>query len=177
MPDPPGAIEMELHPCFQQPELFDYCVSRGIQPSVTAPWISFQTGADKVEGDCSDMEMPEVVKIAEAHRIHPALVCLEMGGTEGTDSDSVFRKGTAVYGKFEMCDGRSADRGRDGTDEEGGQKQPFDQRTGISLGRGQGMGRSLGYGRYDYKIKNGCMKIRAAALANMSAAALFERGG
>ena len=28
----PAAIEMELHPSFQQPELYDYIVSHGIQP-------------------------------------------------------------------------------------------------------------------------------------------------
>ena len=28
----PAALEMELHPGFQQPELFDYAVSQGIQP-------------------------------------------------------------------------------------------------------------------------------------------------
>ena len=28
----PTLIEMELHPSFQQPELYDYCVQRGIQP-------------------------------------------------------------------------------------------------------------------------------------------------
>ena len=28
----PVLIEMELHPCFQQQELFDYCVGQSIQP-------------------------------------------------------------------------------------------------------------------------------------------------
>lgn len=28
----PVMIEMELHPCFQQPELFRYCLEQGIQP-------------------------------------------------------------------------------------------------------------------------------------------------
>ena len=28
----PAAIEMELHPCFQQPELFAYCKEKGIEP-------------------------------------------------------------------------------------------------------------------------------------------------
>lgn len=80
----PAAIEMELHPCFQQPELFDYCVSRGIQPIGYCPMGSpSRPERDKAEGDCSDMEMPEVVKIAEAHRIHPALVCLKWAAQRG----------------------------------------------------------------------------------------------
>ncbi|HML46691.1 MAG TPA: aldo/keto reductase, partial [Clostridia bacterium] len=28
----PALMEMELHPAFQQPELFEYCASRGIRP-------------------------------------------------------------------------------------------------------------------------------------------------
>ena len=27
----PAACELELHPCFQQPELFDYCRAHGIE--------------------------------------------------------------------------------------------------------------------------------------------------
>ena len=33
----PAALEMELHPSFQQPELFDYAVSHDICPSATVP--------------------------------------------------------------------------------------------------------------------------------------------
>ena len=35
----PAAIEMELHPCFQQPELFEYCRARGIEPVDSAPSV------------------------------------------------------------------------------------------------------------------------------------------
>ena len=80
----PAAIEMELHPCFQQPELFDYCVRRGIQPIGYCPMGSpSRPDRDKTAEDLADMEMPEVQAIARAHGIHPALVCLKWAVARG----------------------------------------------------------------------------------------------
>lgn len=80
----PAAIEMELHPCFQQPELFDYCVRRGIQPIGHCPMGSpSRPDRDKTAEDLADMEMPEVQAIARAHGIHPALVCLKWAVARG----------------------------------------------------------------------------------------------
>ena len=80
----PAAIEMELHPCFQQQELFDYCVNRGIQPIGYCPMGSpSRPERDKAEGDFVDMEMPEVMEIAKAHGVHPALICLKWAVQRG----------------------------------------------------------------------------------------------
>ncbi|MDR3334425.1 MAG: aldo/keto reductase [Treponema sp.] len=74
----PALIEMELHPSFQQPELFNYCVKRGIQPIGYCPIGSpNRPDRDKAPGDVVDTELPEVVAVAKAHNIHPALVCLK----------------------------------------------------------------------------------------------------
>jgi alcohol dehydrogenase (NADP+) len=74
----PALIEMELHPSFQQSELFDYCVKRGIQPIGYCPIGSpNRPDRDKAPGDIVDTELPEVVAAARAHNIHPALVCLK----------------------------------------------------------------------------------------------------
>ncbi|MDR2485978.1 MAG: aldo/keto reductase [Treponema sp.] len=74
----PVLIEMELHPAFQQPELFYYCVQRKIQPIGYCPIGSpNRPDRDKTPKDAADTEMPEVVAIAKAHGIHPALVCLK----------------------------------------------------------------------------------------------------
>jgi alcohol dehydrogenase (NADP+) len=74
----PSLIEMEMHPAFQQPELFDYCVNRGIQPIGYCPIGSpNRPGRDKAPGDIVDTELPEVAAAAKAHNIHPALVCLK----------------------------------------------------------------------------------------------------
>ncbi len=80
----PALIEMELHPAFQQPELFNYCVQHGIQPIGYCPMGSpSRPERDKTETDVVDMEMPEIVAAATAHGIHPALVCLKWAAQRG----------------------------------------------------------------------------------------------
>ncbi|MCL2284812.1 MAG: aldo/keto reductase, partial [Firmicutes bacterium] len=80
----PALIEMELHPSFQQPELFDYCVAQNIVPIGFCPLGSpNRPERDKTADDVIDMEMPEVLEIAKAHNIHPALVCLKWAVQRG----------------------------------------------------------------------------------------------
>lgn len=80
----PALIEMELHPCFQQPELYDYCVARGIQPIGFCPIGSpTRPDRDKTETDVADIEVPEVVEIAKAHNVHPAVICLKWAVQRG----------------------------------------------------------------------------------------------
>lgn len=80
----PALIEMELHPCFQQPALFDYCLQRGIQPIGYSPLGSpHRPERDKSEGDVVDMQQPEILAIASAHGIHPASVCLKWAVQRG----------------------------------------------------------------------------------------------
>lgn len=74
----PVAHEMELHPSFQQKELFDYCVAKGIKPIAYCPLGSpNRPDRDKEEGDIVDMQMPEIVAIAQKYNMHPAEVCLK----------------------------------------------------------------------------------------------------
>jgi alcohol dehydrogenase (NADP+) len=74
----PALIEMELHPSFQQPRLFEYCVKRKIQPVGYCPIGSpNRPDRDKAPGDVVDTELPELASIARAHGIHPALVCIK----------------------------------------------------------------------------------------------------
>jgi alcohol dehydrogenase (NADP+) len=80
----PALIEMELHPSFQQPELFDFCVKQGIVPIGFCPLGSpNRPERDKAADDVIDMELPELVAIASAHSIHPALVCLKWAVQRG----------------------------------------------------------------------------------------------
>lgn len=80
----PAALEMELHPSFQQPELFDYAVSHNIQPIGYCPIGSpSRPERDRTADDVADTQMPEIVKIAEAHNIHPAVVCLKWAVQRG----------------------------------------------------------------------------------------------
>lgn len=73
----PAFIEMELHPSFQQRELFGYCVAQDIQVIGFCPLGSpNRPERDRSPRDVSDMELPEVVKVARARNMHPAQVCL-----------------------------------------------------------------------------------------------------
>lgn len=80
----PAAIQMELHPSFQQGELFAYCLERNIQPIGYSPIGSpKRPERDRTEDDIVDIEMPEIVSIAKAHDVHPALICLKWAVQRG----------------------------------------------------------------------------------------------
>ena len=75
---PPAACEIELHPCFQQQELFDYLTARHIQPVGYMPIGSpRRPERDIVETDIADLELPEMQAIAKAHGVHPAIIALK----------------------------------------------------------------------------------------------------
>lgn len=74
----PAACELELHPCFQQQELFDYLVAHDILPVGYMPIGSpKRPERDICPEDVTDMEMPEMKAIAEAHGVHPAIIALK----------------------------------------------------------------------------------------------------
>ena len=74
----PAACESELHPCFQQQELFDYLKARDILPIGYMPLGSpRRPERDILPEDLADMQMPELVQIARDHGCHPAIVCLK----------------------------------------------------------------------------------------------------
>lgn len=80
----PAACEFELHPCFQQQELFDYIAAHNIQPIGYMPLGSpKRPERDICQEDIADMEMPEMVEIAKAHNCHPALVALKWASQRG----------------------------------------------------------------------------------------------
>ena len=73
----PSLIEMELHPSFQQQELFDYAIAQGIQPIAYSPIGSpKRPERDKANSDITDIEIPELVEIAKRHNVHPAVICI-----------------------------------------------------------------------------------------------------
>jgi alcohol dehydrogenase (NADP+) len=80
----PAVNEMELHPTFQQGELFQFCRDHDIQPLGYSPLGSpSRPERDRSEGDLADGEMGEVLAIAESRGIHPALVCLKWAVARG----------------------------------------------------------------------------------------------
>ena len=80
----PAVNEMELHPCFQQGELFQFCLDHDIQPIGYSPIGSpNRPERDRTPDDLADTAQPVVVEIAERHGIHPALVCLKWAVQRG----------------------------------------------------------------------------------------------
>jgi diketogulonate reductase-like aldo/keto reductase len=81
---PPAVNEMELHPHFQQPELFAYVRSRGIEPIGFCPIGSpTRPDRDRTPEDTVDIEDPVLVRIARDHGVHPAVICVKWAVQRG----------------------------------------------------------------------------------------------
>ncbi len=80
----PASCEMELHPCFQQPEIFEWLVAHNVQPIGFMPIGSpTRPERDMMPEDVADIQLPEMKAIAEAHGIHPAVVALKWAAQRG----------------------------------------------------------------------------------------------
>ena len=80
----PAVNEMELHPHFQQPELFKFVVENGIQPVGYCPIGSpGRPERDRTPEDTSPTEDPVIVEIAKRHGVHPAVICLKWAVQRG----------------------------------------------------------------------------------------------
>lgn len=80
----PACNEMELHPHFQQPALFDYLALHGILPIGYCPLGSpGRPQRDRTPEDTADLDDPVIRSIAQAHGIHPALVCIKWAVQRG----------------------------------------------------------------------------------------------
>lgn len=80
----PVINEMEIHPHFQQGELYDYMTSNNIQPIGFCPIGSpNRPERDKTPEDTVPIEDPTIVAIARAHNVHPAVICLKWAVQRG----------------------------------------------------------------------------------------------
>ncbi len=80
----PAVNEMELHPTMQQGRLFQYCLDHGVQPIGYSPIGSpARPERDRTPEDICDIEMPEVVSVARAHGVHPAVICVKWAFQRG----------------------------------------------------------------------------------------------
>ncbi|MGZ8437186.1 MAG: aldo/keto reductase [Candidatus Limnocylindrales bacterium] len=74
----PVASEMELHPHFQQPQLFEFVVANGLIPIGFSPVGSpARPDRDRTPDDSVDIEDPVIVAIAQRLGVHPAVVCVK----------------------------------------------------------------------------------------------------
>jgi alcohol dehydrogenase (NADP+) len=80
----PAVNEMELHPHFQQPQLFDFVRANGIEPIGYSPLGSpNRPQRDRTPCDTVDVEDPVIQGIAERLGIHPAAVCIKWAVQRG----------------------------------------------------------------------------------------------
>ncbi len=80
----PAANEMELHPHFQQPELFNFVVENGIQPIGYCPIGSpGRPERDRTPEDTAPTEDPAIIEIARRHEVNPAAVCIKWAVQRG----------------------------------------------------------------------------------------------
>lgn len=80
----PSCNEMELHPYFQQPELYKKVKENGIIPIAYSPIGSpNRPFRDRTPEDGVDTEDPVIVDIGKRMNIHPALVCLKWAYKRG----------------------------------------------------------------------------------------------
>ncbi|HRU15175.1 MAG TPA: aldo/keto reductase [Anaerohalosphaeraceae bacterium] len=80
----PACNEMELHPHFQQPQLFQFCIEHGILPIAYCPLGSpARPDRDRTPEDTVDLEDPVILEIARRRGITPAAVCIRWAVQRG----------------------------------------------------------------------------------------------
>ncbi len=80
----PAANEMELHPCFPQPELFNFVVASGMVPIGFSPIGSpTRPDRDRTPEDAVDIEAPSIVAAAKRLGVHPATICVKWAVQRG----------------------------------------------------------------------------------------------
>ncbi len=80
----PAVNEMELHPHFQQPELFQFVRNQGIQSIGFCPLGSpNRPERDRTPEDTDPLTDPVIVAIAANHGVHPAVACLKWAVQRG----------------------------------------------------------------------------------------------
>lgn len=80
----PVINEMELHPHFQQPELFSYLKENDIRAVGFCPIGSpGRPERDKTPEDTVPIQDPIIVQIAQKHNVHPAVICIKWAVQNG----------------------------------------------------------------------------------------------
>jgi diketogulonate reductase-like aldo/keto reductase len=80
----PAVNDMELHPHFQQPDLFQFVRENGMEAIGYCPLGSpNRPERDRTPEDTDPLRDPVIVAIAAKHGVHPAVVCLKWAVQRG----------------------------------------------------------------------------------------------
>ncbi len=147
----PAANEMELHPHFQQPELFDFVCANGIEPIGYSPIGSpGRPERDQTADDTVDIEDPVIVEIAAAPGRPSGRGLHQVGRAAGPDADPLLDHTPQLSGQPACSRQAAADRRGDGRDRRHRQELPSDQGPGLPLERRPGLGRPVGRKRRNH---------------------------
>ena len=146
----PAVNEMELHPHFQQPELFDFVRAKGIEPIGYCPVGSpgpagarpdaGRHGGHRRSGDREDRGAAGRASGGGVHQV---------GSPARADADSASRQAAQLPGESAGRGQRSADRRRDARDRGHRPQLPADQGAGVPVEARTRLGRSVGPERRD----------------------------
>ena len=151
----PAANEMELHPHFQQPELFRFVVDNGMQPIGYSPIGSpGRPERDRTPEDTAPTEDPVIVNIAQEHGIHPAAVCIKWAVQRGQVPIPFSVSPRNYLANLRAVVSASTFARRDAGNRSHRPQLPADQRAGLSLESWPGLGRSLGHPRRNHASIN-----------------------
>ena len=125
---------MELHPHFQQPELFEFVRANGIEPIGYSPVGSpNRPERDRTPEDTVDIEDPVIVGIAERLGVHPAVVCIEWAVQRGQTPIPFSTKRAQLSGESAGRRERAATRRRHARNRGDRPELPADQGAGVSV--------------------------------------------
>ena len=147
----PACNEMELHPHFQQPELFRFVVDQGIVPIGYCPIGSpNRPERDRTETDTVDIEDPVIVRIAERLGVHPGHRVHQVGSPARAGPHSLLRQAAAILEQPEGGRRRAAHRAGHAGHRRDRQELPADQGPGVPLEGRSELGRPVGSQRRDH---------------------------
>ena len=141
----PVCNEMELHPHFQQPELFKFVVESGLIPIGFSPIGSpARPDRDRTPSDTVDVEDPVIIQIAERLGVHPAVVCVKWAAQRGQIPIPFSVNRTQLSGQPSRRGDRSAQRRRDARHLAHRSQLPSHQRRRLPMEGKSDLGGPLG---------------------------------
>ena len=144
----PAVNEMELHPHFQQPELFEFVRGqRHPADRVQPDRIAGPAGARSHAGRYGRHRRPGDRRHRGAAGGASGGGLRQVGGAARRDADSVLHQAAQLSGEPAGRGFRPADGGGDAVDREHRPQLPADQGPGVFVETGPDVGRSLGPGR------------------------------
>ena len=147
----PVANEMELHPHFQQPELFEFVRAQDMVPIGFAPIGSpARPERDRTPEDSVDVEDPVIVGIASRLGVHPAAVCVKWAIGRGQVPVPFSTTPANYHANLRAAAGEPLECRRHGRDRAHRPRLPPDQGPGVPVEGRPDLGGPVGPRRHHH---------------------------